>query len=126
MAVEKERLSKRCLAGLILSITVPLVTIVLVLVLSPIFYSFASSLQDLVNTLYIISRFVISGAALFFSVSGKKLSRKESIRGHRLAVAGTIISSLQLLLCILLLIGGLFNGLSLPFESPPQGPTLMT
>ena len=119
MTAEKERLSERSLIGFILSITVSLVTLVLLMMILPIVLK-NSSLQNAINTVYIISRFTVSAVALLSSVSGLKITRKEQVRGYRLAVAGTIISSLQLLLCVLLLLGGLFYGLSFPMESPPE------
>ena len=123
MTAEKERLSERSLIGFILSITVPLVTLVLLMMILPIVLK-NSSLQNAINTVYIISRFTVSAVALLSSVSGLKITRKEQVRGYRLAVAGTIISSLQLLICVLLLLGGLFYGLSFPVESPPESTIL--
>ena len=119
MTAEKERLSERSVIGFILSITVPLFTLVLLLMILPIILKF-SPFQNAINTVYIIIRFSVSAVALLSSVSGLKITRKEQVRGYRLAVAGTIISSLQLLLCVLLLLGGLFYGLSFPMESPPE------
>ena len=123
MTAEKERLSERSLIGFILSITVPLVTLVLLMMILPIVLK-NSPLQNAINTVYIISRFTVSAVALLSSVSGIKITRKEQVRGYRLAVAGTIISSLQLLICVLLLLGGLFYGLSFPVESPPESTIL--
>ena len=123
MTAEKERLSERSLIGFILSITVPLFTLVLLMMILPIVLK-NSPLQNAINSVYIISRFTVSAVALLSSVSGLKITRKEQVRGYRLAVAGTIISSLQLLLCVLLLLGGLFYGLSFPVESPPESTIL--
>lgn len=123
MTEEKKDLNGRSLAGFILSISVPLITLVLCLIIIPIILRINSVQIDTVNTAYIIIRFAISITALLTSISGYKITRNENLRGHKLAVAGIVISDLQLILCILLLLGGIFNGLSLPIESPPQATT---
>lgn len=119
MTAENNRLSERSVAGFVLSITVPIFALLLLLLFIPAVLRF-SNFWNAINTVYIIIRFVFSIAALLSSVSGIRITRKEQIRGHRLAVAGTVISSLQLLICVLLLWGELVYGLSLPIESPPE------
>ena len=119
MTDEKKRLSERSVAGFVLAITVPLITLALLLLIIPIMLRFFP-FRNAINSVYILIRFILSIVALLSSVSGIRITRKEQIRGYRLAVAGTIISSLQLLICVLLLWGGLVYGLSLPIESPPE------
>jgi len=123
MTEEKKNLNGRSLAGFILSISVPLITLVLCLIIIPIILRINSVQIDAINTAYIIIRIAVSVTALLTSISGFKTTRNEHLRGHKLAVAGIVISGLQLILCILLLLGGIFNGLSLPIESPPQATT---
>jgi hypothetical protein len=123
MTEEKKNLNGRSLAGFILSISVPLITLVLCLIIIPIILRINSVQIDAINTAYIIIRIAVSVTALLTSISGFKTTRNGHLRGHKLAVAGIVISGLQLILCILLLLGGIFNGLSLPIESPPQATT---
>ena len=123
MTEEKKNLNGRSLAGFILSISVPLITLVLCLIIIPIILRINSVQIDAINTAYIFIRIAISITALLTSISGFKTTRNGHLRGHKLAVAGIVISGLQLILCILLLLGGIFNGLSLPIESPPQATT---
>ena len=123
MTEEKKKLSGRSLGGFILSISVSLITLALCLILIPIVLRFNSVQANIINTVYIIIRFLSSVTALLTSVSGFKTAREEHLRGHKLAIAGIVISGLQLLLCVLLLLGGIFNGLSFPIESPPQATT---
>ena len=120
MTEERKKLSERSLAGFVLSIMVPVITLALILIIFPMVFGRVSFARELINILYIVIRFTASGAALFFSVRGFNIARKKQISGHKPEVAGIVISCLQLLICALLLVGGLFYGLSIPIESPPE------
>ena len=120
MTADGKGSGERRLGGFILSIMVPVITLALMLIIFPIVYRYASYAEELLSILYIVIRFVVSGSALFFSVKGFIITRKEQSKGQKLAVAGIVISCLQLLLCILILIGGLIYGLRIPLESPPK------
>lgn len=125
MTKKTKSYSVLCNIGFIVSLAVPVVTVILfivallgvIVVLEAVGFNIR---EDPTGAVYLISRFVASVVPLIISVSGFIITKKKYNRVNGIAIAGTIISSLQLLICILLLLGGLFLGLDFPHESPPQ------
>ena len=125
MTKKTKSYSVLCNIGFIVSLAVPVVTVVLFVlafvIFLPLIDSFAFDFRDdPTGAVYLISRFAASVVPLVLSGLGFIITKKKYNRINGLAIAGIISSSLQLLICILLLLGGLFLGLEFPHESPPQ------